>query len=99
MHSAPELATALIAKLRGHDEVGLGTLLGSNIFNGLFIVAVAAVIHPIVIAPAEVAIGLLLGLMATAMSFPGKSGRLGRGLVLLCLYAGYPGLIMHGSAA
>jgi cation:H+ antiporter len=33
--SVPELATALISKLRGHDEVGLGTILGSNIFNGL----------------------------------------------------------------
>lgn len=32
--SVPELATAVIAKIRGHDEVGLGTVLGSNIFNG-----------------------------------------------------------------
>lgn len=41
--SVPELATAIIAKIRGHDEVSLGTVLGSNIFNGLFIIAVAAV--------------------------------------------------------
>jgi cation:H+ antiporter len=27
--SVPELATAIISKLRGHDEVGLGTILGS----------------------------------------------------------------------
>jgi len=99
--SAPELATVLIAKLRGHDEVGLGTLLGSNIFNGLFIIAVAAIIHPIVISPAEVAIGLLLGLLATAVIFPGKSGHLGhsRGWMLLALYAVYLGLILqHGGA-
>lgn len=99
--SAPELATALIAKLRGHDEVGLGTLLGSNIFNGLFIISMAAMIHPIEIAPMEVAIGLLLGLLATAVVFPGKSRRLGRerGWVLLALYAGYLGLIMRGGVA
>jgi cation:H+ antiporter len=30
--SMPELATTLVAKLRHHDEVGLGTVLGSNIF-------------------------------------------------------------------
>lgn len=98
--SAPELATVLIAKLRGHDEVGLGTLLGSNIFNGLFIVAVAAVIHPIAIVPMEVVIGLLLGLLATAVVFPGKSGRFGRerGWVLLALYAAYLGLILQGGA-
>jgi cation:H+ antiporter len=36
--SMPELASSLIAKFRGHDEVGLGTILGSNIFNGLLII-------------------------------------------------------------
>ncbi len=34
--SVPELATTVIAQLRGHTEVGLGTILGSNIFNSLF---------------------------------------------------------------
>jgi len=98
--SAPELATVIVAKLRGHDEVGLGTLLGSNIFNGLFIIAVAAVIHPIVLGLAEVAIGLVLGLLATAVTFPGKNGLLGRGRgwVLLALYAAYLGLILRGGA-
>lgn len=94
--SAPELATAIISKLRGHDEVGLGTLLGSNIFNGLFIVAVASVIHPIVLSRGNVAVGLAFGLLATAASFPGRGGKLmrERGLILLALYAGYLGLIV-----
>jgi cation:H+ antiporter len=89
--SAPELATALVAKLRGHDEVGVGTLLGSNIFNGLFIVGVAAVIHPVPVTGAEVKLGLVLGLIATLAVFPGRGGRLrrGRGLVLLSLYGFY----------
>jgi cation:H+ antiporter len=39
--SVPELATTVTATLRRHDEVALGTILGSNIFNGLLIVAVA----------------------------------------------------------
>ena len=33
--SLPELVTVLLSRLRGHDDVGLGTLLGSNLFNGL----------------------------------------------------------------
>jgi len=99
--SAPELATAIIAKLRGHDEVGLGTLLGSNIFNGLFIVAVAAMIHPVLIDWAEVMSGLVLGLLATVVIYPGKSGCLGRkrGWSLLALYAAYLGLILQAGAA
>lgn len=37
--SLPELVTTLLARLRAHHEVGLGTLLGSNLFNGLAIAA------------------------------------------------------------
>lgn len=89
--SVPELATALISKLRGHDEVGLGTVLGSNIFNGLFIVAVAALIHPIVFDPTSVRIALAFGAAAVLLTLPGKSGYVGRwrGLLLLLLYVAY----------
>lgn len=89
--SVPELATALISKLRGHDEVGLGTVLGSNIFNGLFIVAVAALIHPIVFDPASVRVALTFGLVAVLLTLPGKGGTIGRGrgVLLLLVYVGY----------
>jgi cation:H+ antiporter len=89
--SAPELATALIAKFRGHDEVGLGTILGSNIFNGGFIVSVAAVIHPITVKWQSVAITLAFGLVAVAFVYPPRSGfiRRRRGLLLLALYLAY----------
>ena len=56
--SVPELATSIISKIRGHDEVGLGTILGSNIFNGFFIIAVAAIIYPIKIRSTRSATGL-----------------------------------------
>jgi cation:H+ antiporter len=68
--SAPELATVIIAKLRGHEDVGLGTILGSNIFNGLFIVAVAAVIYPISVNWREVAVALVLGFVGGGTYFP-----------------------------
>jgi cation:H+ antiporter len=89
--SVPELATAVIAKLRGHDEVGLGTILGSNIFNGLFIVALAATIHPIAVGWREVFVALIFGLVALACSYPSGSGFIERrrGAVLLALYAAY----------
>jgi cation:H+ antiporter len=89
--SVPELATALIAKLRGHDEVGLGTILGSNIFNGLFIIGVAATISPISVSWYEVAVSLLFGIITVAIVFPGHTGVTGRwrGLLLLVLYGVY----------
>jgi len=89
--SAPELATAVISKLRGHDEVGLGTILGSNIFNGLFIVSVAALIHPIAFDPASIRVALTFGLVAVLLTLPGKKNIIGRGrgVLLLLLYFTY----------
>jgi cation:H+ antiporter len=93
--SVPELATALIAKWRGHDEVGLGTILGSNIFNGLWIVPVAAMIHPIDIEWPEVAAALIIGVLATAIIFPPRDGLVGRGrgTLLVLLYGAYMAVI------
>ena len=45
--SLPELVTVLLSRLRSRDDVGLGTLLGSNLFNGLAIVGTTTTIQPI----------------------------------------------------
>jgi cation:H+ antiporter len=95
--SVPELATTVIAKFRGHDEVGLGTILGSNIFNGIFIVAIAAIIHPISVAWREVAIALVFGLVALVFTYPARTGFIERrrGVLLLVLYAAYLATILQ----
>lgn len=95
--SVPELATTVIAKIRGHDEVSLGTILGSNIFNGIFIVAVAAVIHPIAVDWREVAATLVFGLLAVVCTYPPRSGFIERrrGALLLALYASYLASILQ----
>ncbi len=87
--SLPELVTVLLARYRGHDDIGVGTLLGSNLFNGMAIVGVAASIHPIQAAPAEVAVALGIGLLALLLLVPDRAGIIsrGRGLLLLASYA------------
>lgn len=89
--SVPELATTLISKLRGHDEVGLGTILGSNIFNGLLVVAVAAVICPITVEWHEVTVAVAFGILTVLATYPTRDGFIERrrGFVLLGLYAAY----------
>jgi cation:H+ antiporter len=88
--SIPELATALISRFRGHTEVGLGTLLGSNIFNGLFVIGLIAIIHPIVLGLQEAAVGLGFGALIVAASFPAEGWiRRRRSLLLVALYATY----------
>ncbi len=95
--SAPELATTVIAKLRGHDEVGLGTILGSNIFNGLFIIPIAAIINPITVAARhEVMLSLAFGLVSLSCAYPPATGFISRrrGWLLLLLYALYLSVVL-----
>jgi len=88
--SLPELVTVLLSRLRGHDDVGLGTLLGSNLFNGLAIVGVAATIHPIRAPLAEVATALAFGVLTVLLMLP-RAGAISRrrGIALLAAYAAF----------
>lgn len=86
--SLPELVTVLLARYRGHDDIGVGTLLGSNLFNGMAIVGVAASIHPIQAPLAEVAVALGMGTLALLLLIPGRDGVIHRvrGYLLLASY-------------
>jgi len=88
--SLPELVTTLLARWRGHDDIGLGTLLGSNLFNGLAIVGVTASIHPITVPVSEVAAVLGFGVLTVLLVLP-AAGFISRrrGGVLLLVYAVY----------
>ena len=45
--SLPEIATVIIASYRGHAEVAIGNVLGSNIFNSLAVLGAAAMAGPV----------------------------------------------------
>lgn len=92
--SAPELTTVVIARLRGLDDVAVGTILGSNIFNTLLIVGTAAVIHPITVDSFETDVGILASAALVLLIIP-LGGRLGRwrSFPLLCTYAATLGLL------
>jgi cation:H+ antiporter len=89
--SIPEMAITLLAKYRGHDEVGVGTILGCNIYNGLLIVGTAAVIHPITIARQETLISIAFSLISLFLIWPTRQAVIPRwrGALLLALYAAY----------
>lgn len=97
--STPELATTIVAKLRGHDDLGLGTVLGSNIFNGVFIVGMAAIVSPITVIWQEVGVALLFGVFALLLVYPQSAGTLGRrrGFLLLSLYVVYLRVIVQST--
>jgi cation:H+ antiporter len=66
--SLPELVTVILSRLLGHDDVGVGTLISSNLFNGLAIVGVAGTIHPIVAPITEVALTLACGIVLATLT-------------------------------
>jgi cation:H+ antiporter len=49
--SLPELATGIMSALRKHSDIMIGNIVGSNIFNILFILGVTSVIQPISVDP------------------------------------------------
>lgn len=89
--STPELVTTVIAAHRGHVGVGVGAVLGSNIFNTLFIVGIAGVMTPIEVDRQSTAIAVVASLVATALIVPRARHMLGRvrGLLLLVTYGSF----------
>jgi cation:H+ antiporter len=94
--STPELATVVVARLRGHDEISLGTVLGSNVFNALLIVGVTAAIAPIPVSGKEFGIALGAGVLTMLLALPRADDRIvaSRGAVLLAVYAGYVAILI-----
>lgn len=91
--SLPELATAVMAAIRRHEDVALGNVVGSNIFNILGIMGATALVTPIP-APAQILsfdIWVVLGVSLLLVPFMLTGSRLGRreaGL-FLALYTAY----------
>ena len=94
--SLPELATAITAALHKEDDLAIGNIIGSNIFNLLGVLGIAAVIHPVDLLPIILArdfpamflITGVLYLMASDFRGPGRIGRRS-GSVLLTMFVGY----------
>ena len=89
--SLPELVTSIVAARKGEVEMAVGNVVGSNIFNILFILGVSTSIHPIAVNTASVydmMILIAVSLMTWGFAIKGKSiGRLGGAIMLLCYIA------------
>jgi len=68
--SLPELATAIVAAFRGHTEVALGNVLGSNIFNILLILGALFIITPVTVSPEILNFDIWVLAAATLLAVP-----------------------------
>lgn len=91
--SLPELVTSLLAVRRRETDIAVGNIVGSNIFNSLFILGTTATVAPIEVPDAgriDLLVVALASLVLLQFSASGRRtlGR-GEGLALLAAYLGY----------
>ena len=90
--SLPELVTSATAALKGKSDIAIGNIVGSNIFNILFVAGTTALITPVPYS-AGFMVDTIVAIIAIVLLFvcvlpKKKLGRLG-GAVMLLGYAGY----------
>lgn len=88
--SAPELITSLMAARRGQDDIAVGNVVGSNIFNMLGILGITALIHPLPVPPEILQRDSLWMLGGSLLLFPFmRTGMRVNRLEGLCLLGGF----------
>lgn len=90
--SLPELVTSVTAAIKGKSDIAVGNIVGSNVFNILFVVGTTALITPVVYQP-DFLMDSIAAIAAVVLLFvcvlPGKKlGRLG-GILMLAGYGAY----------
>lgn len=89
--SLPELVTSVVAARKGQNDIALGNVIGSNIFNILFVLGIAATVNPLT-SGGTIVFNLIVMMSVTillfALAFTKKLGRK-TGILFISLYAIY----------
>ncbi len=98
--SLPELAASVVAAYRGHPDVAIGNVVGSNIFNMMLVGGIVAVVKPIPVPDQVLNFDIWVMLVATVMLLPVLLGwmKLDRKYAFLffVVYLGYIGAQAYG---
>lgn len=99
--SLPELASSVIAARKGEDDLALGNILGSNLFNTLAVVGIAGMISPFEVGPEVLSRDVVVMSVLTVSLFLfgygfKKPGRIDRyeGVILLTAYVAYTAYLL-----
>ncbi len=90
--SLPELSASLLAARKGETDLAVGNVVGSNIFNLLFVLATTSTIQPVPVPPAgQVDLVVMVGFGAAllVLSATGRAIGRGEGALFLLAYLGY----------
>lgn len=95
--SLPEFMTSVVAAKKGESDIDMGNIVGSNLFNILFILGVSAVIHPMSIQPmvfVEMVIMFMVTIVAYSLSATKKTVSKPEGILLAIMYVMYLAFII-----
>lgn len=90
--SLPELVTSIVAAKKNEVDMALGNVIGSNVFNILFVLGIAATISPIAFIQENIVdILVLVGVSLLVWAFGWTKKRIVRweGVMMLAIYAAY----------
>lgn len=94
--SLPELVTSVVAAKKNEVDMALGNVIGSNIFNILLVLGVAAAISPVTFIMEniiDIAVLVVMSFIVWAFTWSGRRIVRGEGAAMLLMYAGYMGYI------
>lgn len=95
--SLPELATSVVAALRKEQDMAIGNVIGSNIFNVLIILGITPLFKPIQaqgISRVDLMIFSLTGIVLYVFMRSGMKITRWEGALLLAVYAGYTAYLL-----
>lgn len=94
--SLPELVTSIVAARRGENEIAMGNVIGSNLFNILCILGISAFLNPITVAPTAMMDAALLTIVSVVFWLAARRGTLSRmtGSMMVLLYVAYTGYLI-----
>ncbi|MFA5625907.1 MAG: calcium/sodium antiporter [Thiohalomonadaceae bacterium] len=103
--SLPELAASITSVFKGEDDIAIGNVLGSNMFNLLAVLGLPGLIHPLATPadvltrdyPIMVVFTLLLFALAYGYNGTRRIGRVAGGVLLTGFFA-YLGLLFHANS-
>lgn len=92
--SLPELATSLTAAIRGKEQLALGNILGSNVFNAMLILGMSSIITPLSFASmtiVDIAALILSSVLLLIWAYTGRRNRIDcwEGAAMLLCYVAY----------
>lgn len=90
--SLPELVTSVVASVKKENDIAIGNVIGSNIFNVIFILGLSSTISPLVVNTAvlfDMIVMTVSGIIVLILALSSNKINKWQGIMMFMLYAGY----------